>query len=246
MNTRWKELGGLSCQVADGRKDESPPSLVVILCHGYGAPGTDLVPLSWNMSVHYPELANRVVYVFPSAPYSLADIGLFDGRAWWQVDIGRLTMAIERGDLRKVQNEHPEDMLSSRDKLASLVEDAKQQYQVPISKIILGGFSQGAILATDVALRLSESPAALCIWSGTLMCEDQWSQLASQRQDTPVLQSHGRNDPLLPFNGAVWLRDMLVAAGMNVDFHEFQGDHTIPLEVLEKFGMMMDQLVITK
>ena len=76
------------------------------------------------------------------------------------------------------------------------------------------------------------------------MCEDQWSKLAAQRQGTPVLQSHGRNDPLLPFDAAIWLRDVLVAAGMDVDFHEFAGDHTIPLEVLEKFGLMMDQLII--
>jgi phospholipase/carboxylesterase len=246
MNTRWKELGGLSCQVADGRKDKSPPSLAVILCHGYGAPGTDLVPLSWNMSVHYPELANRVVYVFPSAPYSLEDVGLFEGRAWWQVDIGRLSAAIERGELRRASDELPDDMLRSREKLAGLVEEVKSEYQVPTAQIILGGFSQGSILATDVALRLPESPAALCIWSGTLMCEDQWSQLAAQRRETPVLQSHGRNDPLLPFQAAIWLRDMLVAAGMNVDFHEFAGDHTIPLEVLEKFGMMMDRLIIEK
>jgi phospholipase/carboxylesterase len=243
MNTRWKELGGLSCQIADGRADDSPPCLVVILCHGYGAPGTDLVPISWNMSVHYPELANRVVYVFPAAPFSLADQGLLDGRAWWQVDIGRLAMAIERGDLRSVQNELPEDLISSREKLTKLVEEAKAEYDVPTSRVILGGFAQGSILATDVALRMPESPAALCIWSGTLMCEDQWSKLAVERRGTPVLQSHGRNDPLLPFDGAIWLRDVLVAAGMNVDFHEFMGDHTIPLEVLEKFGLMMDQLI---
>ena len=152
-------------------------------------------------------------------------------------------MAIERGDLRHVQDELPDDMLSSREKLTNLVAAVTTEFGVPTSNVILGGFSQGAILATDVALRLPESPAALCIWSGTLMCEEQWGQLAARRQDMPVLQSHGRNDPLLPFAAAIWLRDMLIDAGMNVDFHEFAGDHTIPLEVLEKFGMMMDEFM---
>ncbi len=244
MNTRWQELGGLSCQIVDGRSDPTSPGLVVILCHGYGAPGTDLVPISWNMSVHYPELADRVVYVFPSAPYSLEEQGLFDGRAWWHVDIGRLTMSIERGELRALRNELPEDLADSRQKLLKLVDEAQVNFGVPASRIVLGGFSQGSILATDAALRMPESPGALCIWSGTLMCETVWSELAIARRGLPVLQSHGRRDPLLPFAAAVWLRDLLVAAGLQVDFCEFEGDHTIPLEVLERFGALMDKMIM--
>ena len=51
--------------------------------------------------------------------------------------------------------------------------------------------------------------------------EAEWKQLVQQRKGLEVIQSHGRQDPILPFVGAQWLRDMLVEAGLNVDFIEF-------------------------
>ncbi len=100
--------------------------------------------------------------------------------------------------------------------------------------MILGGFSQGAMLATDVALRLEEAPAGLIIWSGTLISEPEWRKRAPARRGLGVFQSHGRQDPLLPFLRAVALRDLLIEAGLEVDFLAFDGEHTIPLEALER------------
>jgi len=83
------------------------------------------------------------------------------------------------------------------------------------------------MLATDVALRLPESPAALVIWSGTLLCENEWMPLMPRRQGLRVVQSHGRQDQILPFAAAEWLRDALTAAGLEVEFLPFNGPHTV-------------------
>ena len=48
----------------------------------------------------------------------------------------------------------------------------------------------------------------------------------------PVLQTHGRMDPVLPYEGAEMVRDTLAAAGLRVDFRPFMGGHTIPPEAL--------------
>ena len=62
------KLGELDCQVVDALAPGSPPELAVILCHGYGAPATDLVPLAAELLTLRPELARHTRFVFPGAP----------------------------------------------------------------------------------------------------------------------------------------------------------------------------------
>jgi len=56
-----------------------------------------------------------------------------------------------------------------------------------------------------------------------------------------VFQSHGRGDPLLPFERAVELRDLLREAGLQVRFEEFGGGHEIPQSVLDALGAFIRQ-----
>jgi len=54
-----------------------------------------------------------------------------------------------------------------------------------------------------------------------------------------VLQSHGREDPLLPFANAEALRDLLVEAGAKVDFLPFSGGHAIPFEAVDRLAALV-------
>ena len=76
MNLSQQSLGRLQCKVFEPSDGNLKPELVVILCHGFGAPGDDLVPLGHWMRDQYPELGKRVRFVFPEAPLSLAQICL--------------------------------------------------------------------------------------------------------------------------------------------------------------------------
>ena len=79
----------------------------------------------------------------------------------------------------------------------------------PGAKVVLGGFSQGAMLACDTALREGPKLAGLVVLSGTLVAEAEWAALFPTLRGTPVFQSHGTFDPLLPFQAAAMLRDLI-------------------------------------
>ena len=229
-------LGGLSCQVF-AERDAGKPAGAVVLCHGFGAPGDDLVGLYGELQHMRPELA-RQRFIFPEAPLSLGA----GSRAWWMIDFEGLER-VQRGDakaLSEFRKVEPAGMAAARTALRKLVDEVSAQTKLPISKIALGGFSQGAMLATDVTLRLEEGPRALGILSGTLLMEDVWRQKAKARAGLRVLQSHGTQDPLLGFAQAQALRTLLTEAGLKVEFVPFAGGHTIPLNALEKLSALLD------
>lgn len=242
MNVRSATLGGLSCQVLDTLPEGKTPSAVGVFCHGFGAPGTDLVPLGAEILHRSRQVAEHVQFIFPAGPLSLDAVGMFGGRAWWYLDLEELTAALQHGRFRDQRNELPEGLPEARGMLMALLEDVGRQTGLPQSRMVLGGFSQGSILATDVTLHSDEPPGALCILSGTLLCEAEWRELAPRRQGLRVLQSHGRNDPLLPYQAAVWLKELLDEAGLSVEFLAFNGEHTIPAEVLPRLVQLMEDV----
>ncbi len=240
MNQSSTQIGRLNCQVVDFADGE--PELVVVLCHGFGAPGTDLVSLGQYIVQLDPQLNGRVRFVFPAAPLSLDDQGIPGGRAWWPLDMVKLQMAMATGEFRDLRNDHPEELPAAREKLLALIDEVRGRTGLPMSKIVLGGFSQGSMLSSDIALRLDDPPAALCVWSGTLLCEDTWRGLAAKRGPLRVLQSHGRTDPILPFEASLWLRDLFRDSGFEIEFIEFNGTHTIPYEAMASFVQMLESI----
>ena len=227
-------LGELDCQVFDAVEEGTAPELAVVLCHGYGAPATDLVPLAQELVRLRPTLGPRVRFVFPAAPLSLASLGMPGARAWFHLP-PEVLMGQER-DWTRFEASVPEGLAQARRGMMSLLSALSAGTKLPYGRIVLGGFSQGAMVTTDVALRLEEAPAGLCLLSGTLICQEEWKQRAARRQGLPVLQSHGRYDDILDFRQAEKLRELLVGAGLTVDFLPFDGPHTIMPEALERMA----------
>lgn len=237
-----QELGGLTCQTVDGLAIGSRPSLAVILCHGYGAPADDLAPIGAELLQTDPVINERVRFYFPAAPLDLAPIGMPGGRAWWPIDMQRLVLAAQVGRWDELRANVPVGLEVARARLIAFIEAVQSETCLPLSRIILGGFSQGAMLSTDVALRLPEPVASLCLASGALVSEPEWLKLAAKQKPLRVLQSHGRQDPVLPFFGAEALRDLLTANGHEVHFIPFNGGHTIPWPMLEAFAGLIKTL----
>jgi len=235
MTTSTETINGLTCHIADNLANGMQPRCVVVLCHGYGAPGTDLVPLG-QMLLRQPKLSGAVQFLFPEAPLSLEDLGMPEGRAWWPLDMRRLQMAAALGTFRDLRKDCPAELPVAREKLLGLIRQWSERTGVPLTRFVLGGFSQGSMLATDVTLQLDENPAGLVILSGTLLNEDVWVERAPHHKTLRVLQSHGTHDPILPFAAAGSLRDMLNHAGIDVEFLSFAGGHEIPHAVLDRFG----------
>jgi phospholipase/carboxylesterase len=97
---------------------------------------------------------------------------------------------------------------------------------------ILGGFSQGAMVAGQVAFHSDEPLRALVLLSGTLVDETLWKANFARRKGLQVFISHGRTDPTLSFDTADRMRSEMTAAGIVVTWFPFDGGHETPAEVI--------------
>lgn len=223
-----QKLGNLECIILDTPGCDEKVDALVIICHGFGAAGDDLVPVAGEIFRVAESNLPNVRFVFPAAPIQLDASGYYDSRAWWPIDMIKLQQMMERGEYRDLRKDQPELLAERNAELVATMQQAMQSAAVDHSKVILGGFSQGSMLATEVAISLPEMIGGLVVWSGTLLCEDQWRQNAANKKGLKVKQTHGKIDPILPLQGAELLRDMLLEFEANIQFAEFEGPHTIP------------------
>jgi phospholipase/carboxylesterase len=231
---RLLKLGQLMVRMVGGvDRDGGGDGPVLVLMHGFGAPATDLVQLHRALKVP-PE----VRFAFPAAPL-LLDANAPDemaARAWWMIDLARMQQSMLRGDGALLARQTPPGMNMARAAVTEMLAVLEREHHAPPERVVLGGFSQGAMLATDVVLRAERPPAGLVVMSGAPVSVEEWSELAPKRAGMPVLQSHGRSDPILPYQGAEWLRDLLEGSRLKVEFFPFNGGHSIPSSVLERLG----------
>jgi phospholipase/carboxylesterase len=223
---RVANLGGLTVRLTggdDGSGGGDGP--VMVLLHGFGAPADDLIPLASVLSV-----PDGTRFAFPAAPITLP--GLWgSGRAWWMIDLDRFER-VQGGDYSQLADEVPAGLSEAREQVIAMLDELETATGAPPERIAIGGFSQGAMLSCDVALRSRRPLAGLLLMSGVLLCRPEWLRLMPARRGLPVFQSHGLQDPLLPFALARELRDAMVAAELEVDWLEFAGGHEIPPQVL--------------
>jgi len=222
-------MAGLTVAIGggpDGRGGGDGPA--VVLLHGFGAPGNDLVPLARLLG-----LPPAVRWVFPAAPLQL-EMPFVDARAWWMIDIARLERAQASGDTEAFTRGEPVGMAEANARVVALLDEVEGALGVTDERLVLGGFSQGAMLALDVVLRAERRVAALCLLSGTLLCEEIWTPLLERLRGLPVFQSHGTSDPLLPFAAAQRLHELMLAARVDPAWVTFPGGHEIPTAVLDR------------
>ncbi|MSP91283.1 MAG: esterase [Myxococcales bacterium] len=218
-----RRLGGLDCLVVPG----SPEGLIVVMCHGFGADHRDLLPLA--QAVRAP---TGTTWLFPNAPIQVPIGPGAMGRAWFPIDLIDLQAAMLAGTHRDLSLKRPGALESARTMLAAAIDE----FRAPLRRVIFGGFSQGAMLATSVTLHAAESPAGLAILSGTLLDRETWARLAPDRAGLPFFQSHGEQDPLLSVEAARRLHALLSGAGLVGTLHTFRGAHEIPAAIVARWG----------
>lgn len=224
--------GSLVVHAAGGAdRDGGGDGPAVLLCHGFGAPGTDLVSLHRVI-----DAGAGVRWFFPEAPLEL-DGPMSGGRAWWPIDMMALQLAMMRGQLRDLERETPDGLAHAVASLGACIDALVAEHRVDPSRLVIGGFSQGAMLTTELALMGERAFAGLAVLSGTLLSRERWADGAARRgRGLHVLQSHGRHDPVLPFAGAEALHRLLVEHGARAGFTPFAGQHEIPQLVCDELG----------
>ncbi len=231
---RYETWAGLEVCITGGQDREGGGAgPVVMLLHGFGAPGDDLVGLWRMLNVPY-----EIRFLFPAAPLSL-NLGFGESRAWWMLDMERLTRARAQGQWDTLIREIPTGLQPAHDQLMKFLDEAKHHMNITSQQLVIGGFSQGAMLACDVVLRNDIPIAGLVFMSGSIISGDSWFSSIPHRSGLPVFQSHGTDDPLLSCNVARQLRDAFMGGGLEVDWNEFRGGHEIPIQVLEELGRFL-------
>ena len=187
---------------------------LLVLLHGYGAPGGDMAGLARQV---HEQTGARVVY--PAAPLPMGR-----GRAWWHIEPG--PRPADYGDQR------PQGLDEARRDVIAMLERLRAEGSLRPERTVLAGFSQGAMLATEVALHWDEAAAGLAVLSGAPLDEARWRARLAERAPARVLITHGRQDPLLSFEASERLAAHFEGAGSETRFVTFDGGHTIPPEAV--------------
>ena len=167
------------------------------------------------------------------------------GRAWWLLNMSRLMQAVEARDITELRGHEPPGLTEARKMLVTAIDSMMKTLGITPRRLIMGGFSQGAMLAADAAMRGWDwAPAALFLYSGTLICESEWIANSTKLVQTQTVQSHGTTDAILPFEGAEALYELLKTAAVPVHFLPFEGPHTLSLEALDATAGMIRQIAI--
>lgn len=205
----------------------APAGVPAIICfHGYGADAADLAPLAAEL-----DLPSAARWVFPDGLLGME--GGF-GRAWFPIDESRFS-----GAPIDLSREAPRGM----EQAAAAARGLLEALGTPIEDVILGGFSQGSMLALELALGAERPPRGLFLLSGTLVDEERTRARAGARAGLAFFQSHGRQDPILPYQGARRLNALLREAGLKGELLSFDGGHALPAPVLAGLGAYLGAAV---
>jgi phospholipase/carboxylesterase len=210
---------------------EGPPTLVLL--HGFGASAGEWLPFTKTIAWPMPGR-----FVFPQGPgITLPPAGPIGGRAWWPLD---LQASIPEGaSAPDLSHSRPPGLRPAADAVVVLIQ---RLTRAPGGPVVLGGFSQGAMVASEVAYQTDVPLAALVLMSATPVDEDAWRLGYSRRRGLPVFVAHGRRDPVLPFSGSERMQRDIAAAGNQVTWHPFDGGHEIPADVVGALSDFLRQV----
>ena len=195
------------------------PRRLVILLHGLGADGNDLIGLQqyWGRLVPEAEL------VSPNAPFP-CDMAPY-GYQWFSVQ-DRTPPAVLAG------------VRAAAPSLDAFIDEELQKRGLDEGDAALVGFSQGTMMSLFVCLRRPKPLAGILGYSGRLIAPE---MLASElRSRPPVLLVHGTEDPLVPFQSMSDAETALKGAGVPVETLACVGtEHAIDPEGLERGGRFL-------
>lgn len=223
-----RKLGPI--QALDSGQDPDAPW--VILFHGYGADAFDLHGLADLIPTTKP-----VNYLFPQGPLEVPIGPGWTGRAWWPIDMARIQADMQQGIERDTGLEVPPTLPAMREKAMKMIAEMR----VPWDRLIIGGFSQGGMLAADVALHAPVAPRGLILLSTALINKEEMRAIAPSKAGTPFFQSHGENDQVLRFKNGARLETLLTQAGLKGKLTKFPGAHEIPPNVVHALGKWIDE-----
>lgn len=189
------------------------PRHLVILVHGYGANGEDLISLADELGEYLPDTH----FIAPNAPSPLEYS--FGGFQWFPIrEISEDAMMEGVKEAAPVLNEFIDQQLLT--------------HHLTIDRVALVGFSQGTMMSLYAGLRRPKPCAAIVGFSGVLMGSHTLKD--EMQSKPPVCLIHGTADQVVPFHFMAEAEKVLKEAGVEVESHTRNGlAHGIDLQGLE-------------
>ena len=128
---------------------------------------------------------------------------------------------------RDLYEENPPGRGAARERLRGFLDELRAQS--PHLPLLLGGFSQGGMLACDTVLCARQRVSGLAMLSSSRIAFEEWQANCEALDGLPVLVSHGTQDADLAFSAGEALRDFYRNSGARVTWQPFEGGHEIPL-----------------
>jgi len=178
-----------------GPASKGVPRQLVVLCHGLGADGHDLIGLAPSWGHALPD----ALFVSVDAPF-IHDSGF--GRQWFSV-ADRTPSVLEAGVRRAAGF------------LGRFIDAELERQKLPADAYALMGFSQGAMTVLFTGLRHVPPPRALLAFSGALIAPE--TLAAEMTARPPVLLVHGESDDMVPASRSREAEAALRAAGVPVE-----------------------------
>ncbi|HEX6951544.1 MAG TPA: hypothetical protein VF124_02030 [Gaiellaceae bacterium] len=177
---------------------------LLVLHHGRGADELDLLPLADALDpdrrLHV--VAPRAPLVLPGAP----------GYHWYLVP--------------RVGHPDPDTFRAAYEAVAGFHDELWQRFELAPDRTVLGGFSMGSVVSYSLGLGPDRpAPAGILAFSGFVPTVEGWEPQIPR--DTAVFVAHGRADPVIEVEFARTARRLLEGSGMDVDYHESDGGHSI-------------------
>jgi phospholipase/carboxylesterase len=177
------------------------PRQLVVICHGVGANGQDLIALAPMLAAALP----HAVFAAPDGPepYDMIPHGHpTEGRQWFSLKDWR-PMAMEAG------------VRAAHDRLDRYLDDTLAELGIPATDYALAGFSQGAMMALFTGLRRRTAPRAILAYSGMLLAP---AELRDEIANRPrVLLVHGEEDEVVPAEASRVAADVLQSLDVPVE-----------------------------
>lgn len=198
---------------------------IVILLHGVGSNGQDLIQLA-------PMLNQKpgTLYISPDAPFmcDMVPPGYPESFQWFSL-----------------QNRDPHVMLQeikvSQPILNNFIDDTLRKYEVSPGKVALVGFSQGTMMSLYTAPRYSEKLAGVLGYSGALIGEAELEE--SHLSKIPIHLIHGEADDVVPVDAYSHARACLEKAGFDVSGNTTPGlPHSIDEQGIQSGGEFLTKI----
>lgn len=172
------------------------PRQLVVLCHGVGADGNDLIDLAPGWGKALP----HALFVSPHAPdpYDMAPVG----RQWFSL--------ADRNPARMAAG-----VTVAAQVLDRFLDAELARLALPRTAYALAGFSQGAMTVLYAGIRQGCAPRAILAYAGALLAPE--ATAAEARNRAPVLLCHGEDDPVVPAAASRMAERVLATLGFPVE-----------------------------